>query len=103
MSLTAMPLDSTPSALPRPPVPPSQASLDPADDAFFRHHGLWAPGVRLFRRLGFRVKAALISVVLLMPVLLLQVLGGLLSNAVRFSDRGQVTLRVRSEIGRAHV
>ena len=27
---------------------------------------------------------------------LLQVLGGLLSNAVRFSDRGQITLRVRS-------
>ncbi len=30
---------------------------------FFRHHGVWAPGVRLFRRLHFLGKAALICTV----------------------------------------
>jgi len=38
---------------------------------FFRHHGIWAPGVRLFRRLGFASKAALISAVFLCPMALL--------------------------------
>ena len=68
-----MPLDSAPSELSVPPAPPAEPPLAPDDDTFFRHHGLWAPGVRLFRRLGFRVKAALISGVLLLPVLLLAV------------------------------
>ena len=35
---------------------------------FFRHHGLWAPGVRLFRNIGFRAKAAIISAVFLVPI-----------------------------------
>ncbi len=35
---------------------------------FFAHHGLWAPGVRVFRRLTFRSKAMLISVVFLVPI-----------------------------------
>jgi hypothetical protein len=39
--------------------------------AFFRYHGLWAPGVRLFRAVGFRAKAAVISVAFLLPMLLL--------------------------------
>lgn len=30
---------------------------------FFRHHGVWAPGVRLFRRMHFLGKAALICTV----------------------------------------
>jgi methyl-accepting chemotaxis protein len=34
---------------------------------FFRYHGLWAPGIRLFRTLRFKSKAALISAVLLIP------------------------------------
>lgn len=38
-------------------------------DGFFAHHGLWAPGVRLFRNLGFGAKTSLISVVILLPVL----------------------------------
>jgi len=45
--------------------------MRPPDDTYFRHHGVWAPGVRLFRRLGFRVKAGLISLVLLLPLVLL--------------------------------
>ena len=38
---------------------------------YFRHHGIWAPGVRLFRRLGFKSKAAWISAVFLVPLGLL--------------------------------
>jgi len=36
---------------------------------FFEHHGLWAPGVRLFRAIDFKLKAALVSLVFLAPIL----------------------------------
>jgi methyl-accepting chemotaxis protein len=39
-----------------------------AGDHFFRHHGLWAPGVRLFRQLGFSAKAAIITAAFLVPL-----------------------------------
>jgi methyl-accepting chemotaxis protein len=42
-------------------------------DSFFAHHGLWALGVRLFRRLGFRAKALIVSACFMAPML---VLGG---------------------------
>ena len=35
---------------------------------FFRYHGVWAPGVRLFRRLSFNAKALMISAVFLVPI-----------------------------------
>ncbi len=35
---------------------------------FFAHHGFWAPGVRLFRRLTFATKALLISFMFLLPL-----------------------------------
>ena len=38
-----------------------------ADDGFFSHHGLWSPGVRLFRRLQFISKALIISLAFLVP------------------------------------
>ena len=34
---------------------------------FFEHHGVWAPGVRLFRSLHFRAKALLISLAFILP------------------------------------
>lgn len=37
----------------------------------FMHHAVWAPGVRLFRRLRFPAKAGLISLAFLIPLLLL--------------------------------
>ena len=37
-------------------------------DGFFAHHGMWAPGVRLFRRLCFRNKALLITAIFLIPL-----------------------------------
>jgi methyl-accepting chemotaxis protein len=38
---------------------------------FFRHHGIWAPGVRLHRRLDFRAKAAIVATVFVVPTALL--------------------------------
>jgi methyl-accepting chemotaxis protein len=38
---------------------------------FFRHHGAWALGVKLFRRLQFRSKAIIISLVFCIPVAVL--------------------------------
>jgi methyl-accepting chemotaxis protein len=43
----------------------------PRGGAFFAYHGLWAPGVRLFRNLGFLWKAAIISLAFLVPIALL--------------------------------
>ena len=35
---------------------------------FFSHHGPWAPGVRLFRQLGFRSKALIVSTCFVVPL-----------------------------------
>ncbi|MBP7522620.1 MAG: cache domain-containing protein [Leptothrix sp. (in: Bacteria)] len=43
----------------------------PGPSHFFAHHGLWAPGVRLFRQLRFGAKAAIILGAVLLPLLLL--------------------------------
>jgi methyl-accepting chemotaxis protein len=40
-------------------------------DGYFAHHGFWAPGVRLFRAIGFTAKALIISAILLVPILYL--------------------------------
>jgi methyl-accepting chemotaxis protein len=42
-----------------------------ARDSFFAHHGVWAPGVRAFRRMGFGTKALCISMMFLIPITLL--------------------------------
>lgn len=42
-------------------------SLRRAWREFFRHHGAWAPGVRLHRRLDFRSKAALVTAAFVIP------------------------------------
>jgi methyl-accepting chemotaxis protein len=39
--------------------------------SFFRYHGVWAPGVRVFRSIGFRAKAAVISAIFLVPLVFL--------------------------------
>jgi methyl-accepting chemotaxis protein len=38
---------------------------------FFRYHGFWAPGVRLFRAIGFRSKALVLTAVFMFPIALL--------------------------------
>ena len=40
-----------------------------SDAGFFAHHGIWAPGVRLFRALRFNAKAAIISLAFVAPLL----------------------------------
>jgi hypothetical protein len=39
--------------------------------AFFRHHGVWAPGVKLLRRLQFGAKAFIIALVFCIPAVVL--------------------------------
>jgi methyl-accepting chemotaxis protein len=38
---------------------------------FFAYHGVWAPGVRMFRHMGFGTKALCISMMFLLPIALL--------------------------------
>jgi hypothetical protein len=35
---------------------------------YFRYHGVWAPGIRLFRAIGFKTKALLIALVVGLPL-----------------------------------
>ena len=51
--------------------PEGNLSRPKAPCGFFTHHGPWAPGVRLFRRLDFRSKALLVSAVFLVPIVLM--------------------------------
>ncbi|MFO1326696.1 MAG: methyl-accepting chemotaxis protein [Rubrivivax sp.] len=50
---------------------PSPVLQRPTEDGWFAHHGLWAPGVRLFRVLTFPAKALLVSAALVLPMLAL--------------------------------
>ncbi len=38
---------------------------------FFKYHGIWSPGVRLFRAIGFNVKAAVIALTFMLPIVVL--------------------------------
>jgi methyl-accepting chemotaxis protein len=67
MSPQFMSIDTTmvvPSSNPAEPRPSEKTG-------FFAHHGIWAPGVRLFRRLQFKAKAAIVSAVFMVPILVL--------------------------------
>ncbi|MFO1291563.1 MAG: methyl-accepting chemotaxis protein [Rubrivivax sp.] len=63
--------------------------------SFFAHHGLWAPGVRLFRNLGFPAKAMVISLALVLPLL------ALLVGQIKAEVDGQ--MRARMDATRDHV
>jgi len=82
--MSTTPFDASPTIVDTPTVPPRRG--------FFAHHGAWAPGVRLFRRLNFRAKAALISALFLVPIL---VLGALYARQVSVIT----TLTARERIG----
>jgi len=47
------------------------APRDTSPGGFFAHHGFWAPGVRLFRRLKFSAKVALIASAFVLPLAVL--------------------------------
>ena len=52
-----------------PAIRPTLAELRAAAErsGFFAHHGIWAPGVRLFRNLQFTAKALIISAAFAIP------------------------------------
>ena len=62
---------------------------------FFAHHGLWAPGVRLFRRLGFTAKALIVLLSFALPV------GALL--ALQLRTLADTALDGRKELTRQQV
>ena len=71
------------------------AQRSSAPSGFFAHHGVWAPGVRLFRTLRFRAKAAIISLAILLPLV------GLITwQLVEQSHR---SMKARQDATRQHV
>jgi methyl-accepting chemotaxis protein len=77
---------------------PSADSL-PADEGFFAYHGIWAPGVRLFRQLGFQAKALIVSAVLVTPLLVL-VLWQVYGSHLR--ELGVRRIAVQQQVQAAH-
>jgi methyl-accepting chemotaxis protein len=49
---------------------PSSFASGEGGPQYFRYHGIWAPGVRLFRMIGFRAKALIISATFALPLAL---------------------------------
>jgi len=74
---------------------PSTTSSEGATGGFFSFHGPWAPGVRLFRKLGFRMKAAIVSLVFVLPLLAL--------ISWQSMDSTERALQARRDATREHV
>lgn len=75
-----------------PTVLPPPLSVDPRAhngvSNFFRYHGLWAPGVRLFRAIGFKSKASIMAGVMALPLMVaLWLLQGHWSAQIDFTHR----------------
>ncbi|MBU0915375.1 methyl-accepting chemotaxis protein [Aquabacterium parvum] len=74
---TRTPTVQVPAPTPQPPHSPHSRRVHDAEARrrrlrdFFRYHGPWAPGVRLFRRIGFQAKASILTAVFLVPIVLL--------------------------------
>ena len=66
-----------------------------ADTGFFAHHGIWAPGVRLFRALRFSAKAVIISLAFVVPLL------GLIGW--QLMHQADLSLQARQDSTRQHV
>ena len=65
------------------------------DNGFFSHHGPWSPGVRVFRALQFKSKAAIISALFILPILALAT--ALFLNArevIQFAEKERVGVSV---------
>ena len=89
------------------PVAAAPGSATPSARAgFFAHHGIWAPGVRLFRELSFTRKAVVISLAFMLPMLGL--LGWLLKTqsdealAARMEATRQQVVLAHQLLGWAH-
>ncbi len=66
-----VPVPAHPSQPPRSPRGPEAEARRRRLRDFFRYHGPWAPGVRLFRGIGFQAKASILTAVFLVPIGLL--------------------------------
>ncbi|RUP28428.1 MAG: chemotaxis protein [Curvibacter sp.] len=75
--------------------PASATQRDGQDSGFFAYHGVWAPGVRLFRKLRFASKALIISLAFLLPLL------GLLSW--QLDSHAEKAMEARKTATRQHV
>ena len=76
-------------------VPVSRPSASAGDGGFFSHHGLWAPGVRLFRKLAFTAKATIISLAFIVPLI------GLLGWQIK--TQSEQAMQARMDATRQHV
>ena len=65
------------------------------DGGFFAHHGVWAPGIRLFRALRFNAKAAIISLAFVLPLI------GLI--AWQLVNQADLSMEARKDATRQHV
>ncbi|HOA95184.1 MAG TPA: methyl-accepting chemotaxis protein [Quisquiliibacterium sp.] len=65
------------------------------NDGFFAYHGVWAPGVRLFRALRFSAKALILSLAFLLPLLTL--LGW------QLAEQYDQSMQARKDATRQHV
>jgi methyl-accepting chemotaxis protein len=73
----------------------AHAHGEPHHGGFFAYHGIWAPGVRLFRSLGFAAKALLIVLAMVVPLL----------GLIGWQVKGQYdqSMRTRVDATRQHV
>jgi methyl-accepting chemotaxis protein len=73
------------------------AAPEPEDDGrtAYAVHGIWAPGVQLMRRVSFKAKAVLISVLFLIPILIA-------GNAFVTAQRGQIDFSAKEIVGLAY-
>ena len=80
------------SSAPAAPESPNPRRPNVDESGFFRHHGIWAPGVRSFRRLTFQAKAMIASLAFLIPI-------GLLGASLLLTMQETIGLAVRERAG----
>jgi len=73
----------------------SAVSASNHQSGYFSYHGLWAPGIRLFRVLSFNAKASIIGLTLMVPTLILV--------AWLLKSHGDEALQARMAATRQHV
>ena len=64
------------------PIPAPAMRPAERDEGFFAHHGIWAPGVRLFRRLRFGAKAVIAGTFTVGPLVASNMLAGRVSQPI---------------------
>ena len=62
---------------------------------FFEHHGVWAPGVRLFRTMQFAAKAAIVTAAFMIPI-------GVLAWSYYSTKGGNIEFSAKEHLGVAY-